>query len=390
MSRWTTAIILCLLAPLALAQGDEAAKADGFYRSGDRLGALPLYDDLAKANPKEPLYAERLAVCLYAQSAPMEAGPARKALLEKIRAETKTAVALGSQENVAVVIANFDLSLVDSEQGETLAKAIWRSGEPYFGKREFKEALNRYAAAAELEPKVVEPALFAGDAAQFIGDLPTAASWYQKAVQIDPHYAKAYARWGDAIVRINHDAAGAKAKYIDAIVANPGDPLGWNGLSTWAQAQGAVLAAPKIKPPSGGMEMFKALGHDASSRSPWASYVVDLYAYESDAKASPIGTFHQDYPGEAKARRSMHGEAKALHATAVEVASKAKKGEQPPEEFRDLIAVDKAGLLECWVLFHWADEGMAQEYLQFSKDHWEKLHEYIDRFEIHGGAGPGE
>jgi tetratricopeptide (TPR) repeat protein len=390
MSRWITAIILCLLAPLALAQGDGAAKADSFYQSGNRLDALPLYEELAKANPKEPLYAERLAVCLYAQSAPMEAGPTRKELLEKIQAEAKTAVALGSQENVARVIANFDLSLVDSEKGETLARAIWRSGEPYFGKRDYKGALDRYAAAAELEPKVAEPALFAGDAAQFAGDLPTAARWYQKAIQIDPHNAKAYARWGDAIMRIAHDADGAKAKYIDAIVANPDYKMGWNGLSTWAQAHGAVLAGPKIKPPSGGMEMFKAMGHDASSRSPWAAYVVDSFAYQSDAKGSPIGTFHQDYPGEAKARRSLHGEAKALHATAVEVALKWEKGEQPPEEFRDLIAVDKADLLECWVLFRWADEGIAQEYMQFSKDHWEKLHEYIERFEIHGRAGAGE
>ena len=228
-----------------------------------------------------------------------------------------------------------------SEKGETLAKAIWRSGEPYFGKRDYKGALDRYAAAAELDPKVVEPALFAGDAAQFAGDLPSAARWYRKAVQIDPHNAKAYARWGDAIVRIAHDADGAKAKYIDAIVANPGDPQGWNGLSTWAQAHGAVLAAPKIKPPSGGMEMFKAMGHDASSRSPWAAYVVNKFAYETNAKASPIGTFHQDYPGEEKARRSLLGETKALHATAVEAASEAEKQGKPIEEFRDLIEVDR-------------------------------------------------
>ena len=30
---------------------------------------------------------------------------------------------------------------------------------------------------------------------------------------------------------------------------------------------------------------------------------------------------------------------------------------------------------------------MAHEYMQFSRDHWEKLHEYIERFEIHGGNG---
>jgi tetratricopeptide (TPR) repeat protein len=378
---------MCLVASSALAQGDEAAKAEALYQSGNRLDALPLYEELARTNPKEPLYAERLAVCLHAQSAGMESSPARSALLDRIVAEAKTAVVLGSQDDAAQVIATFDLSQMNNEKGETLAKAIWRSGEPYFGRHDFKEALRRYGTAAELEPKIYEPALFAGDAAQFLGDLPTATHWYKKAIQNEPNQAKAYLRWGDAIARIAHDSDGAKVKYIDAIVANPYDPQGRQGLAKWAEAQGAVLAPPQIKPPSGPVEMLTAMGQDPATRTPWATYVVDKFAYETNAKKSPIGTFREDYPGEAKARRSLIEESKALHATALEAASKAEKQGKTANDFRDLIEVDKAGMLECWVLFHWADQNTAQEYPQFSKDHWKLLHDYVDRFEIHGGAG---
>jgi hypothetical protein len=129
------------------------------------------------------------------------------------------------------------------------------------------------------------------------------------------------------------------------------------------------------------------MGQDPATRTPWATYVVDKFAYETNAKKSPIGTFREDYPGEAKARRSLIEESKALHATALEAASKAEKQGKTANDFRDLIEVDKAGMLECWVLFHWADQNTAQEYPQFSKDHWKLLHDYVDRFEIHGGAG---
>ena len=73
-------------------------------------------------------------------------------------------------------------------------------------------------------------------------------------------------------------------------------------------------------------------------------------------------------------------------ATAVEVASKLEIGRKPEREFHDLIEVDKAGMLECWVLFHWSGQGIVQEYPKFSKGHWKLLHDYVERFEIHGGT----
>ena len=74
MRRWITRICICLamvgLAPgLAAAQVDEAARANALYGAGKRLDALPLYENLAKAHPKELLYAERLADCLGAKAA---------------------------------------------------------------------------------------------------------------------------------------------------------------------------------------------------------------------------------------------------------------------------------------------------------------------------------
>ncbi|MGA9673017.1 MAG: hypothetical protein WBQ94_27710 [Terracidiphilus sp.] len=381
--RLLTSITLCLLIQIATAQ-DTASKASDFYELRDYLSALPLYEDLVKQNPQEPLYHARLAVCLYAQSPKPLDKPQDKTQLERVVAESKMAVDLGTKEDYAQVIANFDLSSMNDEKGEKLAKAIWRSGEPYFGKKQaFKEALRRYATAAELEPKIYEPAMFAGDAAQFMGDLPTAAYWYERATRLEPNFAKAYVRWGDAIAKIKHDSDGAEAKYAEAIVANPYDPQGWRALQQWSQATGAVLAPPSIKPPNGGMELFKSLGTGPSDKSSWSIYTIDRFCYETSTKQCPIGTFKEDHPAEEKARRSLIGESKALHATALDAVETAKKRGKPDESLHDLIEIDKAGMIECWVLINGADQAIAGDYLEFSKGHRQLLHDYINRFIVH-------
>lgn len=38
-------------------------------------------------------------------------------------------------------------------------------------------------------------------------------------------------------------------------------------------------------------------------------------------------------------------------------------------------------------MIDWADENIAQDYLEFSRTHWQLLHDYVERFEIHGGNG---
>ena len=71
VQRWI--VVLCmaaagLAAGQAQAPEDEAARAKALYTAGKRVDALPLYEDLAKAYPKEWVYQERLADCLGAKA----------------------------------------------------------------------------------------------------------------------------------------------------------------------------------------------------------------------------------------------------------------------------------------------------------------------------------
>ncbi len=68
MWRWIAGVCLCLAVTTGWTQNDEAARANALYQAGKRPEALPLYEDLTKANPNEQLYFERLADCLGAEA----------------------------------------------------------------------------------------------------------------------------------------------------------------------------------------------------------------------------------------------------------------------------------------------------------------------------------
>src|SRR5262245_43836062 len=92
--------VLCGLAPPAPAEaapdaGDEAGRADTYYRAGNLVAALPLYEHLAAQAPKDALYAERLAFCLVSRFENLPDGEERRAAIDRARAEAERAQALG-------------------------------------------------------------------------------------------------------------------------------------------------------------------------------------------------------------------------------------------------------------------------------------------------------
>jgi hypothetical protein len=48
-----------------------------------------------------------------------------------------------------------------------------------------------------------------------------------------------------------------------------------------------------------------------------------------------------------------------------------------------LIALDKDGMLECWILLSHADQGIAQDYAAYRATHRELLHAYMDKYLVH-------
>jgi hypothetical protein len=92
----------------ALAQDNQAARANALFKGLKRLDALPLYENLAKVYPNEMLYAERLADCLAAKSAQLTDPAEIKAVLTQERDAAKRAVELGDTTEYIRIMANID------------------------------------------------------------------------------------------------------------------------------------------------------------------------------------------------------------------------------------------------------------------------------------------
>ena len=105
------------------------------------------------------------------------------------------------------------------------------------------------------------------------------------------------------------------------------------------------------------------------------------------------GSFHGDvfkqlYPNEKEYRHSLKEEDIALSTVADAANDKKIKPNQLDESLRNLVELNNAGMLDCWILINAADEGIAQDYDAYRKQHRKLLHDYIERFVVHGGVNP--
>ena len=60
------------------------------------------------------------------------------------------------------------------------------------------------------------------------------------------------------------------------------------------------------------------------------------------------------------------------------------------ESLRNLVELNDAGMLDCWILINGADQGIAQDYAAYRKEHRKLLHDYLDRFVVHGGVASAQ
>jgi tetratricopeptide (TPR) repeat protein len=382
------------LASVCFAQDDEAAKANALYREGKLLDALPFYESLAKENPTEWLYAERLAGCLSAASKNTNDPAKALALRIRERDEAKRAIALGDTNLVAQMMAGIDPSKPVEIAPASAASALIQEAEKAFSAGDFATAMTKYVAAAEADPKLYEASLFAGDTAFRQGDLKTAALWFARAIAVNPDRETAYRYWGDAILKYGKDPMAAREKFIDAIVAEPYNRLAWQGIRQWAQLEKAVLMAPKIERPAGPVVDPKNPKNITININPtttddklhpgastWMMYSLIRAGFRGDV-------FKKDFPNEKEYRHTLREEDTALSSVATALKEKKIASGNLDESLRNLIELNDAGMLDCWILISGADNGIAQDYDAYRKQHRQLLHDYISRFVVHGGVNP--
>jgi tetratricopeptide (TPR) repeat protein len=387
---------MCLAVSAALAQDDEATRANDLYKAGKRPEALPLYEDLAKANPNEQLYAERLADCLGAEATQLSDPAEVKAVRIRERDAAKRAVTLGDTAEFVRQMANLDPEQPLYASIISPAKALLTEAEKAYTAGDFPTAMAKYTAAAEADPHLYEAPLYAGDTAYVQKDLNTAAPWFARAIGIDPNRETAYRYWGDAILKLGNDPAAAREKFIDAIVAEPYSKFAWQGLRQWADIEKATLLAPKIDRPAGPVVDAKKPGNVTINIDPaatddkqhpgasaWLMYSLIRAGYRGDA-------FKKNFPNEKEYRHSLKEEDAALVTVVESIKNQNVKTGELDESLHNLVDLNDAGMLDCWILISASDEGIAKDYDAYRKQHRQLLHDYLERFVVHGGMNPAQ
>ncbi len=398
MRRWLAGITLGLailsLASAGFAQDDEVARANELFQARKRPEALPLYEDLAKAHPNEMLYFERLADCLGAKAAQLSDPAEIKATLTRMRDAAKRAVELGDTTEYIRMMANIDPGQPLYGGITSPGKALLMEAEKAYTAGDFPTAMDKYTAAANADPKLYDAPLFAGDTAFVQGNLKTAALWFARAIAIDPDRETAYRYWGDAILKYGKDPMAAREKFIDAIVAEPYNRLAWQGIQQWAEIEKAVISAPKIERPARPEVDPKNPKNITININPtttdekthpgaasWMMYSLMRASYRGDK-------FKKEFPDEKEYRHSLKEEDAALSGVVAVMKERKVKLDKLDESLRNLVELNDAGMLDSWILISGADNGIAQDYDAYRKQHRQLLHDYLSRFVVHGGVNP--
>ncbi|HWS89821.1 MAG TPA: tetratricopeptide repeat protein [Pyrinomonadaceae bacterium] len=403
-------IALASLAPAVAAQDPqndpEAERAFGLYEAQNFVEATPLLEKLAEKYPNEPSVLSRLGFSLYASSASVKDPAKRRQMRDRAREVLKRSQQAGDDSNLTRgtldALATGDPTGVPFSKVGDAERAI-REGEDAFVRGELDKALAAYKRALELDPRLYEAALYAGDMYFKKGHLESdarkkdelmtqAGEWFAKAVRIDADRETAHRYWGNALMMGQNRRDESRAHFVDAIVAEPYNRRAWVGLAQWGQRYDVRLAHPKIDVQQSVTPMKddkmtitidpKSLEKSDDGRAAWLLYGLTRAAWTTN----DYEKFRKEYPAEKTYRHSLREEAFALRAVVESVRNQQKEGKvrQLSHDLQLLLQLEEAGLLEAYVLFARPDEGIAQDYAEYRKANRDKLRRYLTEYVASG------
>ncbi|WP_158820048.1 tetratricopeptide repeat protein [Granulicella sp. S156] len=363
----------------------EGEQARALYEKQNFLEALPLYEDLHTRRPQNLLYQERLAMTLLAkasQQSPEDAQATRRRSRELLL----QAKAAGDNSNLIQILLE---KLQDADQpakAEPVGHEWMQKGETAFSSGDLQAAVGFYKQALDANPQYYVAALFAGDAEYKLNHPAEAGKWFARAIEINPDVETAYRYWGDCLEKAG-DHTQAEAKFIGGIVAEPYSRAPRLGLKQWADRNHAMVVAPPIKLPARAttgkdghinitMSMPAAADKDNKESALALSYSMESALWQGDE-------FRKHFPNEKTYRHSLLEEA-----TSVRLMLSVVREQKIPENTLSastklLLELDNAGMLECWILLDDPDQGIAQDYAAYRKDHRELLAKYIAQYDVH-------
>ena len=392
--RAVSALLICILLQIAVMAKDVGATSGQDFEADRKkalqlvdehkfIEAMPVLEKLVAANPTDKVLLERLGVTLIAYAATLKDAEPRKQARIRARRVLLRSKELGNDSNLLKVLLD-GLPEDGSDSGFSDRKEVdqaMRDGESAFAKGDNEAAVKAYKRALLLDPKLYEAALFLGDVYFKEKEFDRAGEWFGQAVQIAPNRETAYRYWGDALMgsgKIDE----AQAKFTEAIIAEPYTRTSWMGLSQWAQHKKVSLGHPSIEIPATVKteEGKTTIGIDVLNKegSPhWMMYAIKRAAYFREG-------FFKEHPGEKDYRHSLAEESSALKAVAEAAAQDLKNGKvkELNQSLANLVKLHDAGLVEAYILFVRADQGIAQDYEAYRAANRDKLRRYLSQFVI--------
>ncbi|HEV8428139.1 MAG TPA: tetratricopeptide repeat protein [Pyrinomonadaceae bacterium] len=388
--------ILCTLllafSVAVAAQDDERQRAFQLYKDGKHIEAMPLFEKLAAANPKDRDVIEALGLMTASQTAYLKDPAARKKARVRARELLLRAQELGANS----ALLKWMLESVVPEGGEdnssfSAKKEVddaMREGEAAFVSNDMPKALEMYHRALILDPKLYEAALFIGDVYFKTSDHAKAGEWFGHAIAIDPDRETAYRYWGDSLMRQGR-LTEAGEKFVEAYIADPYSRLSRAGFLNWGNKAHINLAHPRVDIPTNVTSKDKSttitldanmLGKDdkTGATAAWMFYGIIRASWQSE--------FAKQYPDEKTYRHSLKEEAAALRGALEAVKNQKLDPKNIDPSLQILQKLDSEGLLEAFVLLALPDEGIAQDFHNYRQNNLEKLRRYVKAYVLTGGG----
>jgi hypothetical protein len=342
----------------------ESDQAQALYDKGNFVAALPLYEELHAARPASTLFEERLAMSLLGgsgQPAPAEA----KAIRLRAKTLLLDARSKGDDSNLSQVLLEKLGQMENAGDAPPVAGKEWfDKAEAAFGKGDLAGAVGFYSKALEVNPKYYAAATYAGDAEFKMGHPAEAGKFFAQAIAIDPDNETAHRYWGDCLEK-DGDHQRAEQQFIEANHARVVPPP----ITLPAQAKVSADGNVNI-----------TIGGDLKKDDPEASFGL-IYSMVSAMWQSE--EFKKRFPKEPVYRHTLVEEAESIRAMFGVIPDKKKVRDKLSTSTKLLLELDKNGMLECWILLDNPDQGIAQDYVAYRKDHRELLAKYVAQYDVH-------
>src|ERR1044072_73477 len=389
---------------IAVAQSDYDAqrrRALDLWDQNKFADAVPLLEDLVKTKTDDSVLWERLGWATMVVSDSIKDPDLRAQGRARALAAFKRAQQLGDDSNL-LKMGLEHLSAPDvadtAFSRNSAADAAMREGEEAHSRGDLNKALAKYARAFELDPKLYLAALLAGDMEFKKGHNATepkarsdafdrAATWFAKAIAVDPNRETAYRYWGDALDMQGNTEA-ARDKFVEAIVAEPYSRTPYVGLTQWADRHQVSLGHPRIDIPSnvtsnkpGEVNITiddLALKSNDDGSAAWMMYGIARAGWMNQKDGKRSEKFAKAYPEEASYRHSLAEETDALRLVVESLQTQIKDNriKKLTPSLENLVRLHEAGLLEPYILFVRPDKGIAQDYSSYRAVNREKLRRY--------------